>query len=85
MGGGLFGVGVRSLSGIDAVLFLALGNVIIGLLLLLPIVADEHARRLFFKGPRPGESSDLRVGLLWLFPTLGLSVGLIWWLLGRFL
>ena len=36
-----FGAGVQALFGVDVVLVYALGNVIIGLLFLLPVVGDD--------------------------------------------
>ena len=83
LGGWVFGVGVKALFGVDVALVCALGNVIAGLLFLLPVVGDEHRRRLFYEGPREHERSDARIGLLWVFPFTLLVWGLLWWLMGR--
>lgn len=85
LGGWLFGLGIDAIFDTQTAVMLALINVIAGLLLLLPVVADAHMRRLFYEGQRSEEASELRIGLLWVFPTVGLSAGLVWWLMGRFL
>jgi hypothetical protein len=85
LGGWVLGLGIDALFGTQTAVILALINVIAGLLLLLPVVADAHMRRLFYEGPRPAESSELRIGLLWVFPTVGLSAGLVWWVMSRFM
>jgi hypothetical protein len=84
LGGWLFGIGVNAVFNFNAATVCALGNVIVGLLLLLPVVADNRRRRLFFDGPRSDEPSDPHIGLLWVFPFVGVFVGLFWWLLSRF-
>jgi hypothetical protein len=83
LGGWMFGVGINALFRVEVATVCALGNVIAGLLLLLPVVADEHRRRLFYEGPHNDEPPDLWIGLLWAFPSTGLFLGLLWWLMGR--
>ena len=82
LGGWLFGVGIHALFGLDAAIICALSNVIAGLLLLLPVVANDRRRRLFYDGPSHNEPGDVGIGLLWAFPFVGVFVGLFWWLLG---
>jgi hypothetical protein len=84
LSGWLFGLGVNGLFGVEVALICAMGNVIIGLLLLLPVVGDERRRRLFFEGPREQEQSEPRIGLLWAFPFAVLVWGLLWWVMGQF-
>jgi hypothetical protein len=83
LGGWMLGVGVKALFGMDMVLVCALGNVIVGLLFLLPVVGNERRRRLFYEGPGKEERAEARIGLLWAFPFTLLIWGLLWWLMGR--
>ncbi len=76
------GIGLHVLFQVEVTTICALGNVIVGLLFLLPVVADEHRRHLFYEGPHDDESPDLWIGLLWVFPSTGLFLGLLWWLMG---
>lgn len=82
LGGWVFGVGLHALFQVEVATICALGNVIAGLLFLLPVVADEHRRHLFYEGPHDDESPDLWIGLLWVFPSTGLFLGLLWGLMG---
>lgn len=82
--GWVFGIGINAVFGLDAAMICALSNVIAGLLLLLPVVADNQRRRLFFEGPRGEEAGDVGIALRWAFLSVGVMIGLFWWLLGRF-
>ena len=84
LGGWMFGIGVNAVLGVEVATFCTLGNVIAGLFLLLPVIADARLRDNFFNGPRADEDGELRIGLLWVFPFVGIFIGLFWWLLGRF-
>ena len=85
MGGWILGIGVNAIFALDATTITALGNVIVGLFLLLPVVANERRRRFFYSGPANEEDSSIWIALLWAFPFIALFVGLLWWLLGRFI
>jgi hypothetical protein len=76
-------IGVDAAFGVDVAIVCALGNVIAGLFLLLPVIADEHLRRNFVYGPRADEEGEIHMGLLWVFPVAGIFIGFFWWLLGR--
>jgi hypothetical protein len=78
------GLGVRAIFGAEIVFTCALLNVIIGLLLLLLTTRNEHARRLFYEGPRGEEEGLIPLAFLWAFPLILVFVGVLWWLLGQF-
>lgn len=79
------GVGLDALFGGELVLTCASLNVLIGLLLLLLTTRNEHARRMFYEGPRGEEPGLVPIALLWAFPIVLVFVGVLWWLLAQFL
>jgi hypothetical protein len=78
------GLGVRAIFGGEVVFTCASLNVIIGLLLLLITTRNEHARRLFYEGPRGDEEGLVPLAFLWAVPIILVFVGVLWWLLGQF-
>jgi hypothetical protein len=84
IGGLIVGVGLDALFGGQLVLTCASLNVIVGLLLLLITTRNEHARRLFYEGPRGAEPGLVPLALLWAFPIVLVFLGLLWWLLAQF-
>lgn len=59
-------------------------NIVLGLLLLLVTTRNEHARRLFYEGPRGDEPGFFPLALLWAFPIVLVFLGILWWLLAQF-
>jgi hypothetical protein len=60
-------------------------NLIAGMVLLLLITRNEHARRILYEGPRDSEPGLPLVGILWVTPLVLLLVGLIWWMVAQLL
>jgi hypothetical protein len=79
--GAAIGLGLKSMFGVDLVLFCGGLNVIIGISALLLVLRNDRARRSFYG---EGERGGLALGMLIVMPVTLLLLGVLWWLLGKF-
>jgi hypothetical protein len=83
--GGMFaGIGISAFFGVDWVIFCGSLNMMAGMFMLLWITRSEHARRLFYEGPKGDEPGNPIIALLWIMPFSLLLAGIIWWLMAQF-
>ena len=85
LGGFIMGVSIDELFGVPWTVPCTALNVIAGMVMLLLVTRNEHARRLFYEGRKDEQPGMVLIGLLWTFPFSLIVVGLIWWLLAQLL
>ena len=85
LSGFVVGVTIQGFAGGQWTFLCASLNLIAGLVMLLLITRDEHARRIFYGGPRGDEPGLPAIGFLWVIPLVLLLVALVWWLIAQIL
>lgn len=85
VGGFAVGIALGALFGVQWAISCTALNLIAGMIMLLLVTRNEHARRLFYEGPRENESGMPLIGILWAIPFILLFIGVMWWLLAQLL